>query len=227
MFWKAVGNTFYFVLVGGPVSVAVSLAAALLVYARANRLPGLFRTVYFMPVVTTLVAVAIVWRYLDHPHYGLVNYALRALHLPAPDWLGDPRFSMPAIVILSVWKNFGYNMLIFIAGLANIPDEQYEAAELDGASWWGRFRHVTLPWLGPTFVFVAVITMLGNFQICFEPYVMTQGGPSDATMVFPVLAYFGMQTQRLGEAAAVSVYTLPVLIILVLFATSLMLRDED
>ncbi len=205
VFWKAVGNTFYFVLVGGPASVVVSLAAALLVHSKANRLPGLFRTVYFMPVVTTLVAVAIVWRYLDHPHYGLVNYALRALHLPAPDWLGDPHYSMPAIVILSVWKNFGYNMLIFLAGLANIPEELYEAAHLDGASWWQRFRVITLPGLSRTLVFVGVITMLGNFQIFAEPYVMTQGGPLKSTTTVVLQMYEeGFRWWHMGLAAAMA-----------------------
>jgi multiple sugar transport system permease protein len=205
LFWKALTNTLYFVVVGGPVSVLVSLAAALLVQSKRTKWPGFFRTVYFTPVVTTLVAVAIVWRYLDHPKYGLVNALLNKIGLPSIDWLGDPHWSMPAIVILAVWKNFGYNMLIFIAGLANIPDEQYEAAQLDGASWWGRFRHVTLPWLGPTFVFVAVITMLGNFQIFAEPYVMTQGGPLQSTTTVVLMMYEeGFRWWRMGLAASIA-----------------------
>jgi len=116
LFWKALGNTFYFVLVAGPLSVGVSLGAALLVHARATRLRGLFRTIYFVPVVTTLVAVAIVFRYLEHPKYGLVNYALGLVGVPPVDWLGDPRFAMPAIVPLAVWENFGHKLLIFVAG---------------------------------------------------------------------------------------------------------------
>ena len=205
LFWKALTNTLYFVVVGGPLSVLVSLAAALLVHSKRAKWPGFFRTVYFTPVVTTLVAVAIVWRYLDHPKYGLVNALLNRIGLPSVDWLGDPHWSMPAIVILAVWKNFGYNMLIFIAGLANIPDEQYEAAQLDGAGWWGRFRHVTLPWLGPTFVFVAVITMLGNFQIFAEPYVMTQGGPLQSTTTVVLMMYEeGFRWWRMGLAASIA-----------------------
>jgi multiple sugar transport system permease protein len=221
LFWKALGNTLYFVVVGGPLSVLVSLAAALLVHNKRAKWPGFFRTVYFTPVVTTLVAVAIVWRYLDHPKYGLVNLALTKLGLPAVDWLGDPHWSMPAIVILAVWKNFGYNMLIFIAGLANIPDEQYEAAELDGATWWQRFRHVTLPWLGPTFVFVAIITMLGNFQIFSEPYVMTQGGPLQSTTTVVLLMYQeGFRWWRMGVAAAIAF----VLFLIMLAGTWLQMR---
>jgi multiple sugar transport system permease protein len=205
LFWKALWNTLYFVVIGGPLSVIVSLAAALLVHSKRAKFPGLFRTIYFTPVVTTLVAVAIVWRYLDHPKYGLVNYALTRIGLPAVDWLGDPHFAMPAIVILAVWKNFGYNMLIFLAGLANIPDELYEAAQLDGAGWWHRFRHVTLPGLGPTFVFVAIITMLGNFQIFSEPYVMTQGGPLKSTTTVVLMMYEeGFRWWRMGVAASIA-----------------------
>lgn len=221
LFWKALGNTFYFVLVGGPLSVAVSLAAALLVHARATRLRGLFRTIYFVPVVTTLVAVAIVFRYLEHPKYGLINYATGLFGIPPVDWLGDPRFAMPAIVLLAVWKNFGYNMLILVAGLANIPDEQYEAARLDGAGWWGQFRHVTLPGLAPTFLFVAVITMLGNFQIFAEPYVMTQGGPLRSTTTVVLLMYEeGFRWWRMGLSAAIAF----VLFVIMLAGTWLQLR---
>ena len=221
LFWKALGNTFYFVAVGGPLSVLVSLAAALLVNSKRARFPGFFRTVYFTPVVTTLVAVAIVFRYLDHPKYGLVNFALTHLGLPAVDWLGDPRFAMPAIVILAVWKNFGYNMLIFLAGLANIPEELYEAAQLDGASWWHRFRHVTLPGLGPTLVFVAIITMLGNFQIFSEPYVMTQGGPLKSTTTVVLMMYEeGFRWWRMGVAASIAF----ILFVIMLIGTFIQLR---
>jgi len=221
LFWKALGNTFYFVLVAGPLSVAVSLAAALLVHARATRLRGLFRTIYFVPVVTTLVAVAIVFRYLEHPKYGLVNYALGLVGVPPVDWLGDPRFAMPAIVLLAVWKNFGYNMLIFVAGLSNIPEEQYEAARLDGASWWEQFRNVTLPNLMPTFLFVILITMLGNFQIFAEPYVMTQGGPLRATTTVVLLMYEeGFRWWRMGLAAAIAF----VLFVIMLGGTLIQLR---
>jgi multiple sugar transport system permease protein len=220
-FWKALGNTFYFVIVGGPLSVLVSLAAALLVHSKRAKFPGFFRTVYFTPVVTTLVAVAIVFRYLDHPKYGLVNFALTHLGLPAVDWLGDPHFAMPAIVILAVWKNFGYNMLIFLAGLANIPDELYEAAQLDGAGWWHRFRHVTLPGLGPTFVFVAIITMLGNFQIFSEPYVMTQGGPLKSTTTVVLMMYEeGFRWWRMGVAASIAF----ILFVIMMIGTFIQMR---
>jgi multiple sugar transport system permease protein len=205
MFWTALKNTFYFVVVGGPLTVAVSLGAALLVNARLVRFKSLFRTLYFAPFVTTLVAVAIVWRYLYHPEYGLLNYALGLAGIDPVDWLGDPRWAMPAIILLAVWKNFGYHMLIFIAGLQAIPEELYEAAYLDGAGPWRRFLHVTLPMLGPTLVFVALITMIGFFQLFAEPYVMTQGGPLRSTTSLVLLMYEeGFRWWRMGYAAAVA-----------------------
>ena len=204
-FWKAVRNTFYFALVGGPLTVAASLAAALLVNARAVRLRGLFRTVYFTPFVTTLVAIAIVWRYLYHPRYGLLNYVLGTVGVGPVDWLGDPRWAMPSIILMAVWKNFGYNMLIFIAGLQSIPEELYEAARIDGAGTWRRFWHVTIPQLAPTFLFVGVVTMIGYFQLFAEPYVMTAGGPLRATTSLVLFMYEeGFRWWRMGVAAAIA-----------------------
>ena len=162
-FGNALRNTLTFVLLGGPLSVLTSLLVAMLVSSKLARWKDLFRVVFFMPVVTTLVGVAIVWRYLYHPRYGLIDAGLTQMGLPAIDWLGDPHWAMPAIVLFAVWKNFGYNMLIFVAGLQSIPEELYEAARIDGASGLSRFVHVTLPALAPTFLFVGVITMIGQF----------------------------------------------------------------
>jgi multiple sugar transport system permease protein len=220
-FWNALRNTLYFVLVGGPLSVVTSLAAALLVSSRLTRFQSFFRSVFFAPVVTTLVAVAIVWRYLYHPRYGLLDQGLHLLGLPIIDWLGDPHWAMPAIILLAVWKNFGYNMLIFIAGLLNIPEELYEAAHLDGAAWWSRFRHITLPGLAPTFLFVGVITMIGYFQLFAEPYVMTQGGPLRSTTSIVLLMYEeGFRWWRMGTAAAIAF----LLFAIVLAATLVQMR---
>jgi len=205
IFWTALGNTLYFALVGGPLTVIVSLVAALLVNAKLTRWKALFRTIYFAPVVTTLVAVSVVFKYLYHPRFGLLNRALLAMHLPTPDWLGDPRFAMPAIILLSVWKGFGYTMIIFIAGLQNIPDELYEAARLDGAGVWKQFRHVTLPMLGPTFLFVGIVVAIGQLQIFAEPYVMTYGGPLNRTLSIVMLMYQqGFKFWRMGYGAAVA-----------------------
>jgi multiple sugar transport system permease protein len=205
LFWQALRNTFYFVLVGGPLSVLVSLGAALLLQARSTRLRSLFRTIYFAPVVTTLVAVAIVWRYLYHPRYGFLNHALGWFGIGPIDWLGDPTWAMPGIILLAVWKNFGYNMLIFAAGLGSIPEELYEAASIDGAGAWQRFRNITLPGLAPVFLFVSVTTMIGYFQLFAEPYVMTQGGPLRSTTSLVLLMYEeGFRWWRMGIAATIA-----------------------
>ena len=220
-FWRALEITLYFALVGGPLSLATSLGAALLVNARAVRLKSLFRTIYFAPFVTTLVAVAIVWRYLYHPQYGLLNWALGLVHLGPVDWLGNPHTAMLGIILMAVWKNFGYNMLVFIAGLQTIPTELYEAAELDGAGGWRRFWSITFPLLGPTLVFVGVITMIGYLQLFAEPYVMTQGGPVRATTSVVLYMYEeGFRWWRMGYAAAVAF----VLFIVILLATLVQLR---
>ena len=205
LFWKALGNTLYFAAVGGPLTVIVSLAMALLVNARTARWKPLFRTIYFAPVVTTVVAVAVVWKYLYHPRFGLFNRGLEFLHIPPIDFLGDPHWAMPAIILLSIWKNFGYTMIIFVAALQAIPEELYEAARIDGANAIQQFRHVTLPMLGPTFVFVGIITAIGFLQLFPEPYVMTGGGPVNATLSVVMLMYEqGFKFWKMGYAAAVA-----------------------
>jgi multiple sugar transport system permease protein len=220
-FWQALRNTFYFALVGGPLTIAVSLAAALLLNARLIRFKSFFRTIYFMPFVTTLVAVAIVWRYLYHTRYGLLNYGLGHFGIGPIDWLGNPRWAMPAIILMAVWKSFGYNMLIFIAGLQAIPQDLYDAAEIDGAGPVRRFFAVTLPLLGPTLLFVGVITMIGYFQLFAEPYVMTSGGPLRSTTSVVLLMYEeGFRWWRMGYAAAIAF----VLFVVILIATLIQFR---
>ena len=205
LFWQALGNTFYFVLVGVPLSIALSLGAALLLHSRLGVFKPLFRTAYFAPVVTTVVAVAVVWRYLFHTRYGLVNWALAGIGIEPVDWLGDPDWAMPTIIMFAVWKNFGYNMIIFLAGLQAIPEDLYEAARIDGASRWRQFLHVTLPMLGPVMLMVAILTLSGYFQLFAEPYVMTQGGPLQSTVSVLYLMYEeGFKWWNLGNASAVA-----------------------
>ena len=205
VFWQALTNTMYFTFVGGPLTVIVSLAAALLVNARLARFKSFFRTVFFAPVVTTMVAVAIVWRYLYHPRFGLLNRLLDLVHIAPIDWLGDPRWAMPALIILSVWKNFGYTMIIFVAGLQSIPGDLYESARIDGASALQQFRHVTLPMLAPTFLFVGIITGISFLQLFAEPYVMTRGGPLNSTLSVVMLMYEqGFRWWNMGYGAAVA-----------------------
>jgi len=217
LFWQALGNTLYFVAVGVPLSLAVSLVAALLLNSRLARLQPFFRTALFAPVVTTVVAVAVIWRYLLGTRYGVLNYALGALGIPEIDWLGDPRFAMPAIILFAVWKNFGYNMIILLAGLQKIPDDLYEAARIDGASAFAQFRFVTLPMLTPILTIVGILTVAGYFQLFAEPYVMTQGGPLQSTVSVLYFMYEeGFKWWNLGNASAVAF-----LLFLLIFAVTL------
>lgn len=221
MFWKSLWNTTYFVILGVPLSIAASLGAALLLNAPAARFKALFRTALFAPVVTTLVAVAVIWRYLFHTRYGLVNYGLAHLGIDPIDWLGDPHWAMPTIVLFAVWKNFGYNMVIFLAGLQAIPQDLYEAARIDGANRWQQFRHITLPMLGPVLLVVGVITISGYFQLFAEPYVMTRGDPLQSTVsVLYFMFEEGFKWWNLGRASAVAF----MLFLIILAVTTLMLR---
>lgn len=221
MFWKSLGNTAYFVVLGVPLSIALSLGAAMLINAPVARFKALFRTALFAPVVTTLVAVAVIWRYLFHTRYGLVNWALGQVGVNPVDWLGDPHWAMPTIILFAVWKNFGYNMVIFLAGLQAIPRDLYEAARIDGASRWKQFLHITLPMLGPVLLVVGVITVSGYFQLFAEPYVMTRGDPLQSTVsVLYFMFEEGFKWWRLGRASAVAF----LLFLIILAVTTVMLR---
>ncbi|MET0440607.1 MAG: sugar ABC transporter permease [Casimicrobiaceae bacterium] len=204
-FWHALGNTLYFVVVGVPLSIAASLGTALLLDSRLARATSFFRTALFMPVVTTLVAVAVIWRYLLNTRYGLINYALGRLGVAPIDWLGDPHWAMPAIILFAVWKSFGYNMVILFAGLQSIPRELYEAARMDGASVLQQFRYITVPSLAPILLMVSILTIAGHFQLFAEPYVMTQGGPLQSTVSVLYFMYEeGFKWWNLGSASAVA-----------------------
>lgn len=221
LFWSALGHTLYFVAIGVPLSVITSLGAALLLNSPLARMKPLFRTALFAPVVTTVVAVAVIWRYLFNTKYGLANYLLGGMGIHPVDWLGDPHWAMPTIILFAVWKNFGYNMIIFLAGLQAIPADLYEAARIDGASALRQFRHITLPMLGPTLLMVSILTVSGYFQLFAEPYVMTEGGPLQSTVSVLYLMYEeGFKWWNLGSASAVAF-----LLFLIMFAvTAMMLR---
>jgi multiple sugar transport system permease protein len=220
LFWKAMGNTMWFVVLGVPLTVAASLAAAMLLNAKTLRWKPIWRLAFFAPFVTTLVATAVVWRYLLHTRYGLINYGLGTIGVAPVDWLGDPRWSLPAILLFVVWKTFGYNMIIFLAALQTTSEELYEAARIDGAGWWAQFRHVTLPAIGPTLLLVSILSIAGFFQLFAEPYVMTLGGPAQSTVT---VLYFmfeeGFKWWNLGTASAVAV----ILFILIFIVTMLQL----
>jgi multiple sugar transport system permease protein len=221
LFWQALGNTLYFVVVGGPFSIVVSFGTALLLHSRLVRFRVFFRTALFAPVVTTLVAVAVIWRYLFDTRYGWLNYSLGTIGISPVDWLGDPRWAMPAIIVFAVWKSFGYNMIILLAGLQAIPEELYEAARIDGASPWRQFRHVTLPSLAPIVAMIGILTVAGYFQLFAEPYVMTQGGPLQSTVSVLYFMYEeGFKWWNLGSASAVAF----VLFALIFALTAVQLR---
>jgi multiple sugar transport system permease protein len=221
LFWSALGHTLYFVVVGVPLSLMASLGAAMLLNSPLARFKALFRTALFAPVVTTLVAVAVIWRYLFHTSYGLVNYGLSHLGIGPIDWLGDPHWAMPTIILFAVWKNFGYNMIIFMAGLQAIPGDLYEAARIDGASSFAQFRHITLPMLKPTMLMVSILTVSGYFQLFAEPYVMTEGGPLQSTTSVLYLMYEeGFKWWNLGSASAVAF----ILFVIMFAVTATMLR---
>lgn len=221
LFWEALGHTVYFVAAGVPLSMLVSLCAALLLHSPLARCKPLFRTALFAPVVTTVVAVAVMWRYLFNTKYGLVNAVFAALGLHPIDWLGDPHWAMPTIILFAVWKNFGYNMIIMLAALQAIPSELYEAARIDGASAWQQLRHITLPMLAPTLLMVGVLTVSGYFQLFAEPYVITEGGPLQSTVSVLYLMYNeGFKWWNLGSASAIAF----LLFVIMFVITAWMLR---
>lgn len=222
LLWKAMRNTALFLFVGGPLTLGVALAAALLLQSRRARAKGLFRTIFFAPYVTTLVAVAVVFRYLYHPRFGLIDHALGWIGIAPIDWLGNPKWAMPAIILLAVWKNFGYATILFVAGLQAIPESLYEAARLDGANAWQLFRKITVPLLAPTLLFLGVMTTIGYFQFFAEPYVMTAGGgPLNATLSVGLLMYKnGFRWWNMGYAAAIAF----VLFVVVLVLTAVQFR---
>jgi len=205
LFWQALANTAYFVVAGVPLSIGLSLGCAVLLQSKLARFKAVLRTALFAPVVTTLVAVAVIWRYLFHVRYGLVNELLQAAGANPVDWLGDPHWSMPTIILFATWKNFGGNMIIFIAALQAIPEDLYEAASLDRAGPWRQLRHITLPSIAPTLMMVSILTLAGYFQLFAEPYVMTQGGPLQSTVSVLYLMYDeGFKWWNLGLASAVA-----------------------
>lgn len=221
LFWRALANTALFALLGVPAAIGASLGTALLLNARTVRWKPLWRVLLFAPYVTSVVATAVVWRFLLDTRFGLINYALGRLGIAPVDWLGNPRASIPAILIFVTWKIFGYNMIIFTAALSAVPGELMEAARIDGAGRWLRFRHVTLPAIGPTLLLATLMSVAGFLQLFAEPYVMTLGGPAQST---ETILYFmfeeGFQWWNLGEASAVAF----VLLVLILGLTFLQTR---
>ncbi|MCL3861235.1 carbohydrate ABC transporter permease [Actinotalea sp. K2] len=204
LFLKAAGNTAYFVLVGVPLTLGLSLGIAVILNAGITRFKTLFRVGYYMPVVTSIVAVAVVWRFLLHPDAGLINEVLGWVGIDGPHWLASTTWAMPSMIAMATWRSIGTLIIIFLAGLQGVPTSLHEAAALDGANAWQRFRNITLPTMRPTLLFGAVITGIGYVQFFEEPFVMTQGGPLNSTLSVAYQTYNQFGFGNYGYAAAMS-----------------------
>jgi multiple sugar transport system permease protein len=203
LFQKVMVNTGLYVLLGVPLTMALALAAAVGLN-RVNRLKGLFRVGYYLPVVTSIVAVSVVWKFLYREQGGLVNTVLGWVGIDGPAWLDDPTLALPSLVVMAAWRNLGTLTVIFLAGLQTIPSEVNEAAAIDGAGAWQRFRDITVPMLRPTLLFGAVITGIGYLQFFEEAFVMTKGGPLDATRSVTYYTFDQFSFGNYGLAAAAS-----------------------
>lgn len=214
MFWQTLVNTFVFVTGAVALEVVLALAVAVLL-TTAIRGIGIFRTVFFLPFITPMVSVALVWGWLYDPKFGLLNSMLGVFGISPIAWLFDPQWAMFAMILLRVWKDLGYNMVILLAGLQGIPPHLYESASLDGANAWQRFVWVTLPMLSPTLFFVITVSLINAFQAFDAVYLLTQGGPENSTNV---LVYWmvvnAFQFYKIGPASAIA-YILFVLILAV------------
>lgn len=207
VFRKAALNTVVFVVAGVPLTITCGLSAAVVLNRGVTRFRAAFRLGFYTPVVTSIVAVAVVWRFLLQPTTGLVNTVLEMVGIEGHNWLGDPRTALPALIAMATWRNFGTSMIIFLAGLQAVPRDLYEAAALDGAGAWHKFRHVTLPGIRPTMLFVLVTTSIGYLQFFEEPFVMTQGGPLNSTISASMYTFQQFGYGNYGIAGAMAYLT--------------------
>ena len=222
VFWKTLANTLRYTLLGVPIGIMVSLALAVALNSHIRFRP-FYRLFFFLPVLTMPVAISVVWRWIFNPDVGLLNQALMVFGAPRYTWLSDPALAMPALVIMSVWMSSGYGMVIFLAGLQNIPREYYEAADVDGASRWRKFRYITMPLLTPTIFFNLVTSLIGSFQVFDIIFTMTKGGPLDSTRTLVYDIYDdGFHYFSMGRAAALGW----ILFLIVLMVTVVQLRVQ-
>jgi len=225
LFQKVMVNTGLYVVLGVPLTMGLALAAAVGLN-RITRLRGLFRVGYYMPVVTSIVAVSVVWKFLLRDEGGLFNTVLAWVGIDGPGWLDSTTLALPSLVLMSAWRNLGTLMVIFLAGLQTIPQDVKEAAEVDGAGAWQRFRNITLPMLRPTLLFGAVITSIGYLQFFEEAFVMTKGGPLDATRSITYFTYDQFGFGNYGFAAAAS-YLLFLAVVVLTFVQFKVFGEKD
>jgi multiple sugar transport system permease protein len=226
IFRKAAANTAYFVLVGVPLTLTVALAAALALDKGIGKLRSMFRLGFYTPVITSIVAVAVVWRFLLQPEFGPVNTVLSWFGVDGPNWLGSTTWAMPSLIAMAAWRNFGTAMIIFLAGLQAVPWALHEAAAIDGANAWQRFRYITLPMMRPTILFVSVTTGIGYLQFFEEPFVMTDGGPLNSTISASMYTFEQFSFGNYGYAAALS-YLIFVVIVVVTAMQFRLLRERS
>lgn len=202
-FVRDLANTAVFVLVGVPLTMLLGFVLAIALNAGIRRMRGVYRTVFFAPVVTNVVAVALIWQYAFNPN-GTVNEVAADLGFAGPNWLGDPNLAMPVVILLGVWRNFGTAMVLFLAGLQGVPEDVHEAAALDGAGWWRRLWHITMPLLMPTFLLVSVLLTVFYLQVFDEPYLLTDGGPLGSTESVALYTYHQFGFGQFGLSSAAS-----------------------
>lgn len=203
-FWNAFSNTLFFIAGYLPLVMVSALAVAVVLNQKIRGVK-FARTAFFVPVVSAWVAVALMWQWIYNPRFGLLNYFLGLVGIQGPAWLFDPNWAMPAIIITSVWKDTGFLMVMFLAGLQAIPDQYYEAAEIDGAGRWQIFFRITLPLLSPTVFFALIISLINSFQVFDQVWIMTGGGPAGATSVIvEQIVKHAFSYGRMGYAATIS-----------------------
>jgi multiple sugar transport system permease protein len=222
VFWIALTNTIVYVAIVVPLAVGLGLGIALLIESGSS-LRSWYRTIYFLPVMATLIAMSIVWDFMLHPQFGLINALLASVGIEDYSWLQDRRTALYALCAIGIWQALGFNMVLFLAGLMSIPRHLYDAAEIDGArSGWDKFRLVTWPMLGPTTLFVIIITSIRGFQVFDTVHVLTKGGPSKSTEVLIHRMYVeGFEFFRSGYGAALTIVFLAFVLLLTLIKAQL------
>lgn len=223
LFWISWQNTALYTGVSVPLSMIIGLGIAILLNRKLRGM-AFFRILFFAPMTIGVVASGLLWAWMFSPQYGLLNYILNFAGLGPFRWLTSESTSLMSIIIVGVWRAIGFTIVIFLAGLQSIPDSLYDAAAVDGAGGWRKFRHITIPMLSPTIFFSTLIGVIMSFQVFEQTYVMTQGGPGNSTLTIIYFIYQnGFSYLRMGYASAVSVSFL----IVILLGTSLLLRFQD
>jgi len=226
VFGISLGNTLYYAAIALPLGMLLAVAVALLLNTKVRGM-AVYRTIFFLPSIVPVVAMAILWLWILNDRYGVLNYSLSLLGVPQkslPGWLGDKHWAMPALILIGLW-GIGYSVVIYLAGLQDIPVHLYESAEIDGASWWQKTVHITLPMLSPTLYFTFIMGIIGTFQVFAAPYIMTSGGPERATHFYTFYLYnVAFEDLRMGYACAMAWVLFLIILGLTLLATKISQR---